>query len=73
MSKRALIASLALVAIIPLQATQVLALRDSKTVRKIEYPNLLSFSQFCIVQAEVACASTSGPSNFAGVCSWCHW
>ncbi|KAL3149793.1 hypothetical protein ABBQ38_013619 [Trebouxia sp. C0009 RCD-2024] len=32
MSKRALIASLALVAIIPLQATQVLALRDSKTV-----------------------------------------
>lgn len=41
MSKRALIASLASMAIIPLQATQVLAFGDSKTVRESGYQSLL--------------------------------
>ena len=55
MSKRALLAGLASVAILPLQATQVLALGGSKTVRRTKSISIPAVNIAEFVLREVFC------------------
>lgn len=66
MSKRALLAGLASMAIIPLQATQALALGDSKTV---SMPTVRDAGFFL---CGVLCTRLQHLKTSAGVCGWSH-
>ena len=69
MSKRALLAGLASMAVLPLQATQARALGDIKTVRTIASITMPAVQNAGYFHCEVFCTHSM---SCAGVCGWCH-
>ena len=70
MSKRALLAGLASMAVLPLQATQALALGDNKTVRTTTSMSMPALHDAGLFSCEVFCMQFQYLDICAGVCGW---